>query len=161
MMKFYNRIPSISTWILHQSALNFCLYYVKLLLPSKCKSKLIPLVYNAMSETHSTVNVKNYQFTYPSIAVWQDFNDLNLLESKKKSGSNFLKSKKSLYFSEKRNSRKAKESRKMKRFATIEEFKSFILRIAFNSMPVASSQKFLLLKEIVLIFIPRCIPRRC
>jgi len=68
-----------------------------------------------MSETHSTVNVKNYQFTYPSIAVWQDFNDLNLLESKKKSGSNFLKSKKSLYFSEKRNSRKAKESRKMKR----------------------------------------------
>ena len=75
-----------------------------------------------MSGTHSTVNVKNYQFTYPSIAVWHDFNDLNLLESKKKPGDHFLKSKKSVYFSEKRNSRKAKGSRKMKRFGTIKEF---------------------------------------
>lgn len=37
-----------------------------------------------MSDHHSTVNVKNYQFLYPSVAVWQDFNDLDLKDSKRK-----------------------------------------------------------------------------
>ena len=59
------------------------------------------LVYHAMSGNHSTVNVKNYQFLYPSVALWQDFNDLDLLDSKKKkkSGKSKPKGKKSSYFS--------------------------------------------------------------
>ena len=70
-----------------------------------------------MSGNHSTVNIKTYQFLYPSVAVWQDFSDLNLLEPNKKSRKSLLKGKKSSHFSGGGNSAQKKESKKMKRFA--------------------------------------------
>ena len=72
-----------------------------------------------MSGNQFAANIKNYQFIYPSVAVWQDFNDLNLQEPKKerKSGKRLLKGRKltnvpEASFSE----QKAINSGKMKRF---------------------------------------------
>ncbi|XP_065052835.1 uncharacterized protein LOC135682050 [Rhopilema esculentum] len=37
-----------------------------------------------MSKERASLSSKTYQFTYPSVAVWHDFNDLNLKPLKKK-----------------------------------------------------------------------------
>ena len=62
------------------------------------------------------MNIKNYEFLYPSVAVWEDFNDLNLIEPKNKSRKSFFKGKKASYFSGGGNSAERKEAKKMKRF---------------------------------------------
>ena len=40
-----------------------------------------------MSKERASLSSRTYQFTYPSVAVWHDFSDLNLKTSKKKENS--------------------------------------------------------------------------